>query len=184
MSFSGPNNFGAFIANTNVWDTNEIYSAQLDPKLQELMVKLFQNLNDMALLVNIKDTGYYVDQEFVNSQAYYPNPNLSSTSSTSPTLRQVYRKVVRMNPTFSTLPNTGTIAIPHNLRPNSSWTFKCIYGTASDTVNFVYIPLPYASPTLANNIELSVDANFVYITTGSNRTNFNSVDIVLEYLKF
>lgn len=185
MAFSGPSNYGAFIPTSNIWDVNEIYSTEVTtPAFKELLVRLYQNLNNMSLLINIKDTGYYVTDEFVNSQCYYPNPNLNSSTTTNPTLRQVYRKIIRMNPTFATLPNTGTIAIPHGLTPNSSWTFTRIYATASDTIGFNYIPIPYASPTLANNIEIRVDATNVYITTGSNRTNFNNVDIVLEYLKF
>lgn len=184
MPFSLPNNFGAFVPTSNIWDVSEIYSTEVtSPEFKELLVRLYQNLNNMSLLLNIKDTGYYNNIEFVNSQAYYPNPNLNSSTTTYPALRQVYRKVIRMNPTFATLPNTGTIAIPHGLTPNSSWTFKRIYATASDTTGFNYIPIPYASPTLANNIEIRVDATNVYITTGSNRTNFNDVDIILEYIK-
>jgi hypothetical protein len=184
MAFAGPNNIGAFVPTTNVWDVNEIYSTEVtSPQFKELLVRLYQNINNISLLLNIKDTGYYDTQEFVNSQCYYPNPNLTSQSTTTPTLRQVYRKVIRMNPTYATLPNAGTIAIPHGLTPNSSWTFKRIYGTASDTNGFNYLPLPYASTTLANNIELRVDSTNVYITTGSDRTNFNNVDIILEYIK-
>jgi hypothetical protein len=43
--------------------------------------------------------------------------------------------------------------------------------------------LPYASPTDADNIELSVDVTNVSITTGSDRTGFTTTYIVLEYIK-
>ena len=62
-------------------------------------------------------------------------------------------------------------------------TFTRVYATASDTTGFNYIPVPYASSTAANNIELNVNGTNVNIITGSNRSNFNICYVVLEYLQ-
>lgn len=171
---------GIFLPTTSVWDVNEIYSTEVtSPAFKELLVRLYQNLNNIAQALNVKDSAIYNTQEFVNGQLYFANPALSSTTSSVARMRQVVRKVIN----FGALPNTGTTAVAHGITVNSSTTFTRIYGTASDTAGSNYIPIPYASPTLANNIELKADATNVTIITGSNRTAFTVCYVVLEYLK-
>jgi hypothetical protein len=175
-------NYGAFIPTSNVWDVNDIYNIKkIDPQLQELLVRLYQNLNNMALSVNVKDSAFYDNaNEFVNGQQWFPNPALNSASSTNATTRQVYRKVVN----FGALPNAATKTVAHGLTINSTYTFTRIYGCASDTTNKVYIPLPYASATLINNIELKVDATNAIIITAANYASFTTTYVILEYIKF
>ncbi len=175
------NQYGSFLGTTNVWDVGDIYNIEkLDPKLQELLVRLYQNLNNMSLSVNTRDAGFYDNaNEFVNGQVWFPNPANTSLTSSNPAQRQVYRLVIN----FGALPNTGVKTVAHNILINTGYTFTRIYATASDTTGLTYIPIPYASPTLANNIELSVSATNVIITTGSNRSNYNVCYVILEYIK-
>lgn len=175
--FTDPANFGAFVPTTNVWDPREIYEVDITSMaFKELLVRLYQNLNNISINLNLKDTGYYVQEEFVNSQQFFENPTVVSTKPQDAVFRQVFRKVID----FGALPNTGVKTVAHNIAPTSSYSFTRIYGTASDQTGLNYIPLPYAG---ANPIELSVDATNVIVTTTSNRTNFNVTYIVLEYLK-
>lgn len=177
---SRPNEVGAFIPTTTVWDVAQISSIDVtSPEFKELLIRLYQALNNMALSINIRDAGYYIRQEFVNGQLWFENPALSSSTGQYPALRQVYRKVIN----FGALPNTGTKSVAHNIVVNVGTTFTRIYATASDTTGFHYIPIPYASPILANNIELNVDGTNVNIITGSNRSNFTVCYVVLEYIK-
>jgi hypothetical protein len=167
---------GAFIPTTNVWDVTEIQNLDLDPGLRELLVRLYQNLNRMSLLINLKDTGYYVTFETINSQMWTP---------AGPVATNNYIPDFRIVVNFGTLPNTATKSVAHGLQGISgTWSFTRIYATASDPIGLTYIPIPYASPVLANNIELNVDATNVNITTGSDRTNYTICYVVLEYLKF
>jgi len=171
---------GSFVPTTDVWDVSELQGLDVtSDKFKEILVRLYLNLNRTSLVINSKDTGYYVPvTSYVNGQLFFPNPALNSTTSTAPTYRQVYRLLIN----FGALPNTGTKSVAHGLTVNSSYTFTRIYGCASDTSGFNYIPLPYASPTLANNIELSVNGTNVTVTTGSNRSNFTVCYIILEYI--
>ena len=172
--------YGSFVPTTNVWDVQRLYDVNVNsPEFKELLVRLYQNVNNIALILNIKDTGMYNTSEFVNGQLYFSNPSNNSSTAANPILRQVYRTVVN----FGALPNTGTKSVPHGIITNNAMTFTRIYGAASDTTGLNYIPLPYASPTAANNIELNADSTNVNITTGSNRSNFNVTYIILEYLK-
>ena len=172
---------GAFIPTTNIWDVAQVYEIDINsPEFKELLVRLYQNINNIALSVNIRDAGYYNTQEFVNGQLYFPNPALTSASPITPVFRQVYRQVVN----FGVLPNTGTTSIAHNITVTPTTTFTRIYATASDPSGNNYVPIPYASCTaVADNIELAVTATNVVITTGSNRSNFTITYVVLEYLQ-
>ena len=177
-----PNQAQAFaVPTTDIWDVSQVYDTDFrDPgQMQELFVRLYQNLNNMSLSLNARDAGYYDTQQYLNSQVFFPNPALNSSTATTPTYRSVFRKVIN----FGALPNTGTKSVAHGIVCSAATSFTRIYGAASDPAGFNYIPLPYASPVLANNIAIDVDATNVTITTGSNRTAFTITYVVLEYLQ-
>lgn len=173
--------YGAFVPTTNVWDVGQIYETKgITPELKELLVRLYQNLNIMSLVINVKDSGYYDTQEFVNSQLWFPNPVLTSASSTVPAFRQVLRTVVN----FGALPDTTTKSMPHNITCTTATTFTRIYATASDTTAEIYLPIPYVSSVgIADNIELNVDNTDVNITTGVDYSAYNICYVVLEYIQ-
>jgi hypothetical protein len=158
-------NLGAFVNQTQVWDSK-------DPA--ELLVRLYQQLNTIALVLNIKDSGYYALGEFVNGQLYFPNPAYNSQTVAQAEYRQVFRLVVN----FGALPNTGAKSVAHGLSPNSGWMFTRIYACASDTTGLNYLPIP---STQAN---LTVNSTNVTITTTANLSNYNLCVVVLEYIKF
>lgn len=174
------NDFGAFVPTTNIWDVSIIESVDVNsPEFKELLVRLYQNINLLSLSVNIRDAGYYSQTEFVNGQLYFPNPNLSSSTPNEPIFRQVFRLTIN----FGALPNTATKSVAHNLAVSDAYTFTRIYGCASDTIAFNYIPLPYSSATLADNIELSVNATDVVVTTAADWSAYTTTYIVIEYIK-
>jgi len=93
--------------------------------------------------------------------------------------RQGFRKVFD----FGSLPNATAKTIAHGLTLTADFHFTRIFATATDTSGFNAIPIPFASPTLANNISIEVDSTNVTITTGSDRTAFNQCFVILEFLK-
>ena len=175
-------NAGAYVPTTNVWDVaSELASTEVtSPEFKELLLRLYQNVNLLALVTNIKDSGYYNTQEFINSQLWFPNPSLSSQTAQLPDMRTVYRKVIN----FGALPNAATKSVAHGIVCSTITTFTRIYGTASNTTGNNYIPLPYSSSVdIAHNIELKVDATNVTVITGFNYSSFNVTYIILEYLQ-
>lgn len=175
------NMIGAFLPTTQVYDPSTIL--KLDANSEEFklfLVYLYQQNNNIASMVNLKATGYYPLVEFVSGKLWYPNPTQNSSSNQTPTYRQGYVKVTRCGQ----LANTGTTVTAHNIDLTGA-VFRPIhiYGVARDLTAGTYIPIPFASPTLANNIEITVDNTNINITTGSNRTNFTECDIVIEYIK-
>jgi len=172
--------FGSFVQTTQVWDVAQLQDVDVtSPEFKELLVRLYQQINNIAIVLNTKDTGMYELSEFVNGQLYFNNPVYNSGTPFQGGPRQVIRLVVN----FGALPNTGTKSVAHGITCTGQTTFTRIYGCSSDVTGKNYIPLPYASPTAANNIELKVDATNVTIITGSNRSAFTITYVILEYLQ-
>lgn len=172
---------GSFIPTTNIWDPTEIYSTEVtSPAFKELLVRMYQNLNLMAISLNLKDTGFYVPQEFVTGQLFPPSSTSSSTTNSSPQYRQSFRKLI----SFGALPNTNTKTVAHGITIDANTIFTRIYGAASDKTSKYYLPLPYSSPTLVNNIELYVDDTNVTIITGADMSAYTDTYVIVEYLKF
>lgn len=171
-------NAGLFVPTTNIWDVASLQSIDVTkPEFKELLIRLYQNINNITLALNLKDSAYYTQQEFLNGQAFFANPNTVNFENNQ---RQAYRMVINCG----ALPNIGTISIPHNIDIMPSYTFTRIYGCSSDQTNLSYLPLPYSSSiSIANNIELNVDSSYVNITTGTDRSSYVTTYVILEYLK-
>lgn len=174
---------GLFLETTNILDVESIYELDINSdQFKEFLVNMRQTLNQITLAVNLKDTGYYDQREFVCGQVYFPDPILTSASVQTPTWRQVFRRTY-LWPT--PLPNTGAQVLAHglDLTPNT-FTFTRIYGCASQKVPHVYIPIPYVSAALAPNIiELFVDNVNINIVTNFDASAFDVTYVVLEYIK-
>lgn len=171
---------GMFLPTTSVWDTGTIGDIKgISDDLKQLFIRLYRNINNIAIQVNKKDSAIYSQEEFVCGQIYFPTPGVTSASSVKAAPRQVYRKVVN----FGALGNATTVSVPHGITITSSFVFTRIYGCASDTAAKIYLPLPYHDLSTANAcIELWVDSTNVNIKVGTTRTSYNAY-VVLEYLK-
>jgi hypothetical protein len=173
---------GAFVPTNYLWDIQQLESGSLkEDDMRLLLVRLYQNINNIALVLNLKDTGMYNTSQFVNSQLFFPNPALNSSTPQTPEFRQVYRTVIN----FGALPNAGTKSVPHNITCTTSTSFTRIYATASKPVApFEYIPIPYASATaVADNVEIYVDGTNVNIVTAANYSAYTITYVILEYLQ-
>lgn len=171
------NEIGDFVPTTNVW-VDRLHQIEVtSPEFKQLMVDLYQNINNIAISLNSRDSGYYPITQFINGQLFFPNPEYTTSTNTQ-VLRQVFRQVV----ICGALPNATTKSVAHGIDINEAYTFTRIYGCATDPINLLYVPLPYASNTANDNIELSVDATNVVITTASDWTAYTITNVVLEWV--
>lgn len=171
--------FGSFVPTTNVWQISQIQSLNVDPNLKDLLIRLYQNINLISTVLNTKDSGLYPLSEFINGQQYFPNPSLNSGTAQQPSQRQVFRTVVN----FGALPNAAQKNVAHNITITATTTFTRIYGAASDSTDGTYIPLPFASTVLNDNIVVVISNTNVQILTASDYSAYTSSYIVLEYIK-
>ncbi len=169
---------GAFLPTTAVFDTTQLNSKYITPAdLQEAFVLQYQNYNNIANILNVKDTGYYLTTEINTSQKWF-QPNTVSPGGAL--TRNAYRVVID----FGALPNAATKSVSHNIEGltagSFSWTF--IGGYATDPAA-MGLPIPYASAIDNQNIELNADAANVNITTSIDYSAYTICYVVLEYLK-
>ncbi len=129
-------------------------------------------LKKIIASVNNKEIAQYVQTETLTGQKFF-------TPNDSQKFRETFRKTVD----FGALPNATSKSIPHGITVNATTVFTKIMAAATNPTGFAYIPLPYASPAGADNIELSLDATSITITTASDRTAFTTCYVILEYIK-
>jgi hypothetical protein len=167
-----PSNTGSFVSNTSVWDVSRLYEVDVNSdEFKELLVRLYQNVNNIALALNTKDTALYLLNEYATSAQYF------SVTNNQLMLRPEYRISYNVG-----VLNAGLNTIPHGLTIGTTWNFVDIYGAATDNVGGNYYPLPWSSAAGLTNIELKVNATNILITNNSTIT-FTSCIVTLEYLK-
>ncbi len=164
---------------SNVWDPSQIYETEgIDEPLEELLVRMYQNLNQMSLAINLKDSAYYTTQEFVNNQQFFAPTGTDQTA---------YRDAFRVTVNFGALPSGAppSKSVAHGIGPSSAYTATRIYAAATKPSTINWIPIPYVSATaIANNLQLDVDATNVTITTGgTDYSLYTKCIVVIEYIK-
>lgn len=165
-------NTGLYVATTDVWEVSRIEQVDVtSDEFKTLLVRLYQNINNIALALNLKESAYYIQEQFVNGQQFFP-----ATTDTGAPYRAAYRLVVNIG----ALP-LGVKSVAHGMTITDAWTFTCIYGEASDQVLHNYYPIPFAGAA-GSYISLRVDNTNVVIDNNSGVT-FNECKTVLEFLK-
>lgn len=166
-------NTGWYVPTTAIWDVARLYEVDVGSlEFKELLVRLYQNVNLIALSLNQKETGLYLQEELAISQAFF-----NATSSNPNELRPCYRLTLDGGALAA-----GTTNVPHGLTIDSTWVFTHIYGAATDNIGNNYYPLPFASDSGTNNIEMRVDGTNVVIINDSG-VAFTASVFILEYVK-
>lgn len=169
------NSSGLFVSTTNVWEVEALQeNKDVSPALKQLLVRLYQNINNISLALNLKDSGYYTNTEFLNGQTLFPTSVNAENSG-----RQIFRTVLN----FGALPNATSKVMPHGIGFTNGFSCTRIYATATNNIGMQYIPIPYASSTANKNIELSIDRTNVTITTGIDMTAYTITYVIIEYVK-
>jgi len=166
-------NTGSYVPITSVWDVSQLYEVEVtSPEFKELLVRLYQNINNIALVLNTKATGYYINEEFVSGKLFF-NP----TSNDPLLLRPGFLKTINTGPLAA-----GVTTVNHDIVVTNTFQWMFISGAATDTNTIVGYPLPFAG-VAGNNIEVSVTATQVLINNNSGVT-FTDSQVTLEYCKY
>lgn len=166
-----PQNVGLFVPTTDVWDQASI--SQIDIKSEEfklLLVRLVQNLSNIANVLNLKESALYDTQVFLTGQLFFSN-----TPGQPQKLRNAFRLVMNVGALAA-----GVNTFAHGLTITTTYTFTRIYATASDNIGFNYYPIPW-SGAAGGYMSIVVDATNVVIDNNSG-VSFTSCIVVLEYL--
>ena len=166
-------NTGLYIETTTILDVSELQEINVNSEeFRRLLTRLYEKFNNVILALNVKDSGYYILQEFVTSQLYY-NP-----ASNSPLeFRPAFRKTFNIGALGG-----GVTTIAHGMAITSSWKFVHIYGAATNSGTLDQYPLPFAGAA-GNNIELRLNGANIVINNASGVV-FTSATVIVEFLKY
>jgi len=165
-------NTGSFLPTTSIFDLGVVQDTAVNsPEFKELLVQLYQNVNNIVLALNSKESGFYLNEEFVTGSVI-SNPTLTSPLDTIP----VFRKVIYTGALGAGVTNTN-----HNLSVTSTWKWLSIYGAATNSTSLLGYPLPFSSAA-GNNIEVTVTSTQVVINNTSGVT-FTDSKVILHYTK-
>lgn len=167
-------NQGLLIQQTPVFDVGLLYTTDVNSAdFKELLVRLYQQINNISIAVNLKASGLYSNMEFMTGKLYFSannDPNFQ---------RPIYMKVVDTGALISGTPKV----IPHGLvignTVNNTWSFIAIYGAANNPSTRNYYPIPYPTTTY---ISVTLDDTNIYIDNESG-VDFTASEIILEYIK-
>lgn len=177
-------NTGLFLPTTFEFDVARLYETDVNsPEFKELIVRLYQAVNNVIIATNYKETGLHTLTEFVTGILWYPDPALSSTYSSSALIfRPTFRIVVPCGP----LLNNATKSVAHGLTMTTAFRMKYVEAVANKpTLAFSYIPLNY-SDSAGNMAWIIIDGTNVNITTVSvtiDWTQYTDIDVILYYTK-
>ncbi len=143
---------------------------------------LVEHLKKISNAVNIREIGFFLDEELLSGKQFIPTVAMSGPNSgNSQQFRSVLRKVID----FGALPAAGNKAIAHGINFDSNFTLIQLFAAATDPIGLIAIPIPWAEvPSVPpGNIRVYLDATNVNITVESNRSNFTRCFVVIEYIQ-
>lgn len=148
-------------------------------KWEDSQQMLTEALKQMSNSVNVKEIGFYLDEETLTGKSFIPGT--TSAGNNPGIFRDVFRKVVDFGP----LPNTGTKSVPHGITFDSNFTLIQIWASATDPVLLIAIPIPYVEVSVPalGHIQLTMNSTNVNIATSSNRSAFTRCFVVIEYMQ-
>jgi hypothetical protein len=158
---------GSFVPTTQIYDVAEL--EKLD--IHELLVRLYQSINSISVVLNTKETGFYLKEEFVNGALYF-----SPTSYSFDALRPEYTKVIN----FGAVGAGANPPVAHGLTIGATWSFTEIKAVCTNPTTGNVYPLPWAGA--AGYIDIHLTAANVVINNTSGLT-FPTCLVVLKYLK-
>jgi hypothetical protein len=142
-----------------------------DPKRMREFIQ--QRESTTATVMNLKENGQYDTSEKLTGQQWF------STASGINKPRYSFRKVIN----FGALPNNATKTSAHGLTIDANTILTRLYGSSTNP-STKFIPIPYASTTAANSVEIFMDSTNISVTTGIDYTAFTVTYIVVEIIKF
>ena len=117
-----------------------------------------EQLKKISEAVNIREIGWYLDEELLSGKAFIPGINNISDGGTSQSYRTVLRKVI----VFPGL-SIGTNTQNHGITIDSNFSLLQLYGAATNASTLTGEPIPNGSDTISytsTNIVINVAAAY------------------------
>lgn len=132
-------------------------------KWEEANPIILEQLKKIATAVNIREIGWFLDEELLSGGQFIPGVNNKQE------FRTILRKVIICTPLVA-----GVNTFAHGITVDANFTLLHMYGAATNTGTFVAEPLPNGIDTL------SMNATNVIITVTAGWTKAN---VTISYIQ-
>ena len=140
---------------------------------------IVEQLKRLANAVNVREIGYFLDQELLSGKSFIPGSNETAAGGTSQQFRTILRKVID----FGALPNSTTKSVPHEISFDANLTLIDMWLSATDPTNLLAFSLAYWSNSSPGSIILNMDSTNINVTTTSNYSTYTRSFVVCEYIQ-
>lgn len=114
---------------------------------------LVEHLKKISNAVNVREIGFYLDQEVLSGKQFIPTSEMSSNlSSTSEQFRSVLRKVVDVSPLTA-----GANTFPHDITYDANFTLIDLWVSATDSSGL--------TSQVITNTDITLDATDININS-------------------
>ncbi len=105
---------------------------------------LIEQLKKIAFAVNIREIGWFLDQELLSGKAFIPGLNNSADGGSSQTFRTILRKVI-------VIPGLviGANTQPHGIMIDGNFSLIQLFGAATNAMALTGEPIPNGSDTIS-----------------------------------
>ncbi len=126
-------------------------------KWEEARPFLVENLKKISNAVNIREIGFYLDEELLSGKQFIPTTAMSgSNSSNSQQFRTIFRKVINVSPLAP-----GANTFPHGITFDINFTLIDMWVAATNSTTFIAQVITNASVTMdATNINITSPGAF------------------------
>lgn len=119
---------------------------------------LVEHLKKMSNAINIREIGWFLDEELLSGKAFIPGSESEANLSTSQVFRTILRKVI----VFPGL-TIGVNTQPHGLTIGANFSLIQLFGSATNATAFTGEPIPNGADTItynSTNIIITVGAAY------------------------
>jgi hypothetical protein len=130
---------------------------------------IVEQLKKLAEATNVREIGFYLDQELLSGKSFYPGVNLVTEGGSSQGFRSILRIVV---PILTGL-SPGANTIPHLIANNNNFTLIDLWCAATQ-------PSTLTSTIFSNSDTIRIVGNNILITSDGTYTRAN---VFIEYIQ-
>lgn len=163
---------GPFLPTTSLFNLSPITQSNLSDELQQLLIQMYQQVNNHALVINQKTHGILSIEAYANGVEVYPAVAGGE-----------FRGVAFTAVDFGALPNAVIKSVPHGITFNADTRIIRVTCWSNDPTTQQSIPIPYVDVQTAGafDIELYINNTNVNIIPAGNATAFTDTFVFIEY---
>lgn len=140
-------------------------------KWEDAKAQLSEQLKRIANAINVREIGWFLDEELLSGKQFFPGAMASAISTSSERqFRSIFRKVIPCSPLVP-----GVNPFNHGITVDANFTLMQMYAAASNTT------APFASEPIPNGADtITMDQTKIYITVAA---GWDRANAVIEYIQ-